>query len=126
MNEQQLGELFDKVIARVVAFNQQKHSKVFTIRFSNIEQAQLKQILEEWIEIEKSRLPFKVFITEQTQQNAFEGLEINIRVGRVDLLEDDRQVIIDYKSGWQGQRNVLGSVQVIHNCRFILLLRSQK
>lgn len=78
--------------------------------FAAIEQARLERLLGDWLEIEKRRAPFTVVESEKKQYAEAGGVRCEVRVDRVDRLDDGREVIIDYKSGkpspggWTGDR----------------------
>jgi hypothetical protein len=63
-----------------------------------------------WLAIEKKRLPFTVIAVEQKKEYRYKNITIRMRVDRIDQLEDDSHVIIDYKTGspniqhWLGKR----------------------
>ncbi|MYB61380.1 MAG: hypothetical protein F4X69_08370 [Gemmatimonadetes bacterium] len=79
-------------------------------RLVEIEQARLVRIIGEWMELERQRKPFMVVDQEEIRTVEVGGIEVKIRVDRVDRLEDGKLVILDYKSGecgpsdWTGAR----------------------
>lgn len=79
-------------------------------RLAEIEQARLVRIIGEWMDLERKRKPFMVVDQEEIRSVEVGGIEVNIRVDRVDRLEDGKLVILDYKSGecgpadWAGAR----------------------
>lgn len=79
-------------------------------RLAEIEQARLVRIIGEWMELERQRKPFMVVDQEEIRTVEVGGIEVKIRVDRVDRLEDGKLVILDYKSGecgpadWAGAR----------------------
>lgn len=79
-------------------------------RFAQLERARLRRILREWLAYESGRPPFAVESCEREQQARFAGLQIRIRMDRVDRLADGRHALIDYKTGeakssaWLGER----------------------
>ena len=110
LGDSELDELITSVVEQTIDVQQRKHPKVFTERFTALEQSRLKLVLHEWLQIEKERAPFTVIATEQAQHITFEDLQVNTRVDRVDELPDGRRIIIDYKTGnasvneWAGDR----------------------
>jgi probable DNA repair protein len=78
--------------------------------FVEIEQARLEGIIGHWLRLEKERSPFTVLEQEKWQRATVGGIEVSIRADRVDRLENDEIVIIDYKTGacsptgWEGTR----------------------
>ena len=79
-------------------------------RFVEIEQARLEGIIGNWLRLEMDRSPFVVLEQEKWQRATVGGIEVSIRADRVDRLENEEIVIIDYKtgacspSGWEGPR----------------------
>lgn len=79
-------------------------------RLAEIEQARLVRIIGEWMGVERQRKPFMVVDQEEIRTVEVGGIEVKIRVDRVDRLEDGKLVILDYKSGdcgpadWAGTR----------------------
>ena len=77
--------------------------------FRRIEQGRLEKLIWEWIEYEKRRPSFSVDSLEIKQTVRFGGLEVSIRLDRIDKI-DNKTLIIDYKSGlvtasdWDGDR----------------------
>ncbi len=67
--------------------------------FLEIEQKRLTQQLQEWIELEKRRAPFKVLAIESAYKIDLGGLSLKLRIDRIDELEDGSYLIIDYKTG---------------------------
>lgn len=78
--------------------------------FAAIERARLERLLSDWLEIEKRRAPFTVLASERTGYAEAGGVRCEVRVDRVDRLDDGRHVLVDYKSGrpslnsWTGDR----------------------
>ena len=68
------------------------------------------RIIGEWMGLERQRKPFLVVDQEEIRSVEVGGIEVNIRVDRVDRLEDGKLIILDYKSGecgpadWAGAR----------------------
>ncbi len=79
-------------------------------RFAQLERARLAALIAEWLEIEKTREPFRVIEREASREIQLNGIRANVRIDRIDRLADGRELIIDYKTGepnasdWEGER----------------------
>jgi len=70
-------------------------------RWAERERRRLQGLLERWLELESLRAPFQVEHIEGRGETALHGgLEYTVRIDRIDRLEDDSRVLIDYKTGW--------------------------
>lgn len=65
----------------------------------NLEQTRLNQLIMRWLDIEKVRPHFSVILHEADFHMTLDRLSINMRVDRVDRLDNGKELIIDYKSG---------------------------
>jgi probable DNA repair protein len=80
------------------------------LRWQLREQVRLRALVEQWLDLERRRLPFAIERLESDRVVArYAGLEFNCRVDRVDRLEDGARIVIDYKTGllaadWRGER----------------------
>ncbi len=96
-NEATLQDLISKIISQ--AINELFPHEQQPLRLLQLETQRLQQLLLNWLEQEKQRHPFTVIATEQTLETRFADLQINLRVDRIDELDDGRWLIIDYKTG---------------------------
>ncbi len=71
----------------------------FRREFVNLERRRLVALIEEWLEIERSRAPFQVIASEQETTFTAVGVEFLLRADRVDRCEDGSIIVIDYKTG---------------------------
>ncbi len=84
--------------------------ETYTPVFRELEIRRLVSLVKQWMEIEKMRPEFTVLELEKKSQVNFHGLNLNIRIDRIDELEESSQLIIDYKTGevnvrkWHGDR----------------------
>jgi probable DNA repair protein len=103
----------EAVVGAISAFNDGRELPLSS-RFTALERERLIRLLSAWLALELARpVPFSVFACEQSVEADIEGLKVDVRVDRVDVLADGRQVILDYKTGrnlkptdWQGERIV--------------------
>ncbi len=68
-------------------------------RYLALEESRLSTLVTEWLEFERTRIPFTVLDTEQKTSVSVAGLPLRLRLDRIDRLIDDSLLVIDYKSG---------------------------
>ncbi|MFS8087025.1 MAG: PD-(D/E)XK nuclease family protein, partial [Acidobacteriota bacterium] len=68
-----------------------------TIR--NLERERLLGLLREWLAVEYGRPPFAVVATEAKRSLLIAGLELRLKVDRIDRIGDNALVVIDFKTG---------------------------
>jgi ATP-dependent helicase/nuclease subunit B len=68
-------------------------------RYLELEELRLTRLVTEWLEYEETRVPFEVAATEAERTIHLAGLTLNLRLDRIDRLNDGSQLVIDYKSG---------------------------
>ena len=67
--------------------------------YLELEEARLVRLITEWLEFEKERVAFVVEETEAERSVTIAGLSMNLRLDRVDRLQDGSPLVIDYKTG---------------------------
>ena len=67
--------------------------------FYRMETERLTDLLQEWIEMDLKRPEFKVLSMENKVTLKIAGLELNLRVDRMDESQDGHTLLIDYKTG---------------------------
>jgi len=68
-------------------------------RYLELEEQRLVRLVSEWLDYEAARLPFTVAATEVDRNLDLAGLTLNLRLDRIDSLNDGSMLVIDYKSG---------------------------
>jgi RecB family exonuclease len=68
-------------------------------RYLELEATRLIGLVSEWLRYESARVPFTVAETEYDAQPSIAGLKLKVRLDRIDRLNDDSLLVIDYKSG---------------------------
>jgi probable DNA repair protein len=68
-------------------------------RYLELEELRLIRLVTEWLNYEATRAPFEVAGTEVTHTVPVAGLVLDLRLDRLDRLNDGSQLVIDYKSG---------------------------
>ena len=69
---------------------------------ARIERERLINTAMQWLQMEKTRTPFRVAAVEEMREITLNGIDIRLFVDRIDVVEDAdgaSRVIIDYKSG---------------------------
>ena len=68
-------------------------------RYLELEENRLARLVTEWLDYEATRIAFEVAETEAGRTIHLAGLTFNLRLDRVDRLNDASLLVIDYKSG---------------------------
>jgi probable DNA repair protein len=68
-------------------------------RYLELEEQRLTTLVTEWLDYEATRLPFTVAATEVDSTVHVAGLAFDLRLDRIDRLNDNSLMVIDYKSG---------------------------
>ena len=68
-------------------------------RYLDLEQMRLVSLVTEWLRYESDRVPFTVAKTEADTSASIAGVELHLRLDRIDQLIDNSLLVIDYKSG---------------------------
>jgi ATP-dependent helicase/nuclease subunit B len=68
-------------------------------RYVELEKIRLIRLVCEWLRYESTRHSFAVAHTESDRRIALAGLDFSVRLDRIDRLNDDTMLVIDYKSG---------------------------
>jgi probable DNA repair protein len=68
-------------------------------RYLDIEARRLQGLVTEWLAYEATRLPFTVAETESARTIQLSDLELDLRLDRIDRLNDGSLLVIDYKTG---------------------------
>ena len=106
----EIEETVREAVAGAMASIERLRGERLPEAFAAIEQERLEDLLGKWLELEKRRAPFTVLESERTRTAEAGGVRCEVKIDRVDRLEDGRDVIVDYKSGhptvssWAGDR----------------------
>jgi probable DNA repair protein len=68
-------------------------------RYLELEQQRLTRLVTAWLNYESARHPFQVLETEASRGITLKGLSFNLRLDRLDRLNDGSVLVVDYKSG---------------------------
>lgn len=94
-----LEGVLEEVVAAVLEELERERPQTVTAPFRALERRRLMALLGEWLALERARPPFTVAGVERERRVTFGGLELRLRMDRIDRLEDGRLAVIDYKSG---------------------------
>jgi ATP-dependent helicase/DNAse subunit B len=106
----QLQGVVQRCVDAALARLRSRRSSALQTRFIELERIRLGALLEEWLQLERQRSPFEVIAWEEDRAVSVAGLELRLRLDRVDRLADGAELLIDYKSGasalaaWFGER----------------------
>ncbi|MGG7054925.1 PD-(D/E)XK nuclease family protein [Nitrosomonas sp. ANs5] len=84
--------------------------QTFSKRLRRLEVDRLSHLTRDWLELEKSRSPFHVLAQEKEAELTLGGVNVRLRIDRIDQLEGGDKLLIDYKTGpvkpgqWFGER----------------------
>ncbi len=68
-------------------------------QIQQIERQRLLPLISAWLQLEKQRVDFTVLACEAQHLLSIEGLEITLRIDRIDALAEGELIILDYKTG---------------------------
>ena len=109
----ELAAIVDRAAANAIEALLPELSETFSERFRSLEIARLRNLIHEWLALERERPDFEVVECESMRLITVGGLSIKTAVDRIDRLADGRKLVIDYKTGdpstikagaWFGER----------------------
>jgi ATP-dependent helicase/DNAse subunit B len=68
-------------------------------RYLELEEQRLTRLITEWLDYEATRVEFGVIETEARCSRTIAGLTFDLRLDRIDRLNDHSLLVVDYKSG---------------------------
>jgi ATP-dependent helicase/nuclease subunit B len=110
LSDDALAQLISEQVNIAISDVKRHKPKHLSDTLCQIESERQSQLLAQWFDVEKQRPPFTVVAMEEARTIHVNGMNINIRIDRVDQLPDGRYLIIDYKTGqaninaWKSQR----------------------
>jgi len=98
--------------ADLTKFHLNHHQKKHAIpaELIALEQEHMTKLIGNWLAYEKNRQPFEVSSVERQHTIHINGLQLTIRIDRIDQLDSGHSLLIDYKTGltqrshWFGKR----------------------
>jgi len=94
-----LALIIDGVVGTVIADHKKNYPLIPKVLIET-ERKQLKAALTNWIDVEKKRNHnFEIISTEEKHQISINRIQFNIKIDRIDLIDSNKKIIIDYKTG---------------------------
>lgn len=93
--------LVQESAATAIDYLRQYHPETMTPSFAEIEQHRLGQLIEGFLQLELQRSGFTILHNEEAVSWRHASLTLNLRIDRIDRLQDGSLALIDYKTGRQ-------------------------
>ena len=107
--EQQIDALIGHVIEQTIA-NQNLGLNTDKAHLLRHETPRLHALLKDWLEVEKHRPePFSVVEREERRMSEISGIRFTYIVDRLDVIDDGRLFVIDYKTGNVNRKDWTGN-----------------
>lgn len=94
LEEAALNEILEKIIDTAIKEEFPRQELLFT----QIEKQRLLKLIGEWLQLEKSRPPFEIFALESTTYLEIHHIPVNLKIDRIDKLDNGMLLLIDYKT----------------------------
>ncbi|MYF02570.1 MAG: hypothetical protein F4227_06275, partial [Gammaproteobacteria bacterium] len=98
-NRTEISQLGSNEIAAAVDHVLKRRRRRLPARFIERERERLTKLARRWIEFESNRDEFSVMALEKKFSTTIAGLDLSLRVDRIDSTEELSCLIIDYKTG---------------------------
>jgi exodeoxyribonuclease-5 len=100
MSDMARAEAIETAIESALAAFNAERDEPLPVRIAALERERLATLAGTWLGIEADRpAAFQVAACEETHTLDIEGLPVRITIDRIDMLDDGRRVILDYKTG---------------------------
>ncbi|PLW68890.1 PD-(D/E)XK nuclease family protein [Pseudohalioglobus lutimaris] len=109
MNASILQETVNRAVEAAVEAAHDSMKQRVGLHCIDLECARLVSLLQQWLQFEQSREPFRVVARELPIEFQLGGLTLSLRVDRIDELADGSRLVIDYKSGRSSLSSWLGA-----------------
>ncbi|MFL0798275.1 MAG: PD-(D/E)XK nuclease family protein [Cellvibrionaceae bacterium] len=113
LSEEQLAAQCDAAINQALSEAKRQRPATFSETFVDIEWIRLRQLMLRWLEQEKERAPFTVTGLEERTSINIHQLTLNLRIDRIDQLQDGSLWFIDYKTGNPKSHKVITSERLL-------------
>ncbi len=106
-SQEELEAIVDTAIQ--TALSRRTSDNEFHRELTEAERLRLRAVTLEWLEVDKRRTqPFRVVQIEEERSFDLNGVNIRLRMDRVDRLDSGKLLLIDYKGGKQDARSLKG------------------
>ena len=114
LDDEQRKRLVKESAEQAVSFLENSYPEIVTPRYGEIELQRISNLLEEFLAEELVRPPFTSIAWEQKQSwqlaediedDALQPFQLNLKIDRIDKLEDGSLALIDYKTGKRSYSN---------------------
>jgi len=109
-SEEELQSLVTQKVKYTLIHYKNRYPCVFSSKIQSIEKNRLVRVIVAWLMYEKNRAPFTVLSLEHKVLCTIAGLQLSLKIDRIDHIQPDSIIIIDYKTGiidmsmWFGER----------------------
>lgn len=103
-----LRVLIEEIVGPIIETERKAHPFWMNDTISQLERKRSTRLLLEWLDVERSRMPFTVHQLEAKTERMLLGRTLTMRIDRQDRLSDGYNVLIDYKTGTNHIRDWLG------------------
>lgn len=100
--------LTNSAVADVIRPLQLRRPRELGSFYCQLEHARLVRLLCAWLELEKQRPAFTVVEIEEQHTISFAGVQVDLRIDRIDQLNNGQRILIDYKTGTPKVKSMLG------------------
>jgi len=108
LSEEELEEISARAANHAISSMQSSKPTVFSHNFREIELQRMIDLLREWLKIERKRGNFEVTAIEEKKLVQVGKLLLNVRIDRMDMLDNDEQIVMDYKTSRPSIQALLG------------------
>lgn len=99
MSQEHIDSLISQQIKESVGWVKKRRGNSISAYYADLEEERLNRLITAWIEQEKTRPSFRVIAIEEPLVIEFSGLPLNLRIDRIDQLDNGDLLLIDYKTG---------------------------
>ena len=99
LSSENLTEIVKGAALKGVDFLTKRFRDTMTPKFQQIEFICISNLLNQFIKIDRKRPAFQIIAREHTLNQRYQNLSLNVKIDRIDQLENGGTALIDYKTG---------------------------